>query len=592
MTTSSHRMRRTATVLILLVWSVVAPGAVAQAADGDVAWSVSPCTENGTIDGRIRLEMQVEPGDSVTDHVLVANASTTEQTFVVYGADAFNTPTGGYDLLAAGQPSTDSGSWVTTDQQQITVPALEQTVVALTVNVPEDAAPGDHPAGIVVSRAHPDIDAQGVVVDTRVAVRLSLRVSGELDPALTVQDVRVDYRSSWTPFGGSDATISYTVKNTGNVTVVGQPRLRVTGPFGITLARKDPGPTQEVLPGQSFTVTSVLAGVPPAVIDTAVVDVTMAAAPGPRTELPLASVTSRRTFAAVPWTGLALLVVVALTGYQVVRLRRARRAESEEMWAELAAAAAGGSTAGPAASDGQTDVSAGQGVSADHSDDVPAGQEVETAAGQEVETAAGQEVETAAGQEAETAAGQDAGAAPEARDDDGAPAGNAPVGLVPALLVAGLLGTGLAWFAASVPAQAATDPTDEATLVLTVPAESSDPLPDSSTSTQTDGGTTTTTTVNGGSGPSGGGGTVPGGAVPDLDAEPLDAPDDAPEPTPSATPTGAMTADTLWRRAQGFTPAQWGLVSVSGALLAGAGGLGGWAVWRRRRDLSDPVPLT
>lgn len=534
MTTSSHRMRRVATVLVLLVWSVVAPGAVASADEGDVAWSVSPCTEDGTIDGRVRLEIQADPGATVTDHVLVVNASTTEQTFVVYGADAFNTPTGGYDLLAAGEVSTDSGSWVTTDPPQVTLPALEQAVVAVTVTVPQDAAPGDHPAGIVVSRATPDTDAQGVVVDTRVAVRLSLRVSGELDPALAVQDVRVDYRPSWVPFGEADATISYTVKNTGNVTVVGQPRLRVTGPFGITLASKKPEPTREVLPGQSFTVTSVLAGVPAAVIDTAVVDVTMAEAPGPQTDLPMVSVSSRRTFLAVPWTGLVLLAAAALTVRWGVRYLRARREEAEEIWAELSAAAASGSTAALAAN----------------------------------------------------------GVEPPAEGDAG---NKVPTsGVASVLLVAGLLGTGLVLFAASSPAQAAADPTDQTTVTLSVPAapteQQSPPPDDSTTSTQTNGGTKTTTTVNGGgSSPRGGG--APGAASdPDPESQVLPDEDSTPDPTPSATPTGAArSADVLWRPPQGFTPAQWGLVSVSSALLAGAGGLGGWMLWRRRRG-TDPLP--
>lgn len=577
MTTTFRRTRRAALALILLVWSVLAPGAVALADEGDVAWSVSPCTQDGTVDGRVRLEMQVDPGSTVTDHVLVANASTTEQTFVVYGADAFNTPTGGYDLLAAGKVSTDSGSWVTTDPQEITVPALDRAVVAVTVTVPADAAPGDHPAGIVVSRANPGADGQGVVVDTRVAVRLSLRVSGELDPALSVQGVHVSYHPSWVPFGGADATVSYTVKNTGNVTVVGQPRLRVTGPFGVTLASKKPEPTQEVLPGQSFTVTSTLAGVSPALVDTAVVDVTMAAAPGPQTDLPMASVSSRHTFLAMPWTGLALLVVAALAVRWGVRYRRARREESEEMWAELAAAAAGG--------DAETPVGNAQ---------VPVGPETPVQDG-EGGGSVDDGVETPAGDDAaeELAAEVPAGDATVLpRRTKKAPAG----GAASVLLVAGLLGTGLALVAASSPARAMTDPTDQTTVSLSVPAVPEQQSPDdSTTSTQSNDGTTTTTKVTGGSPSSKGGGTSPGAAS-DVGVEPEAQPDDGstPSPTPSATPTGpAMTADTLWRPPGGFTPAQWGLVSVSGSLVAGAGGLGGWMLWRRRRgeDLSAVAPL-
>ena len=146
---------------------------------------------------------------------------------------------------------------------------------------------------MVVSRAVPKSDAQGVLLYTRVAVRLSVRVAGALAPALTVQDVHVEYTPSLVPFGPSDADLRYTVKNTGNVTVLGEPRVRITGPFGITLATKQAQATREVLPGQSFTVRTALGGVAPALLDTAVVDVKMAAAPGPDTTIPLVSSTAR-----------------------------------------------------------------------------------------------------------------------------------------------------------------------------------------------------------------------------------------------------------------------------------------------------------
>lgn len=346
---------RSAAALVLgfIVW--FAPGAGAALADDTtVAWSVSPAHEDGTLDGRTRLELQVDAGATVADHVTIANASTAEQTFDVYGADAINTADGGYDLLAAATPSTDAGTWITVDQPQVTIPALSTATVAVTVAVPATATPGDHAAGILVSRTNPTPDAGGVVVDSRVAVRVYVRVSGELQPALTVSDVRVHYTPSLVPFAPSNADVSYTVRNTGNVMVLGTPRVRVTGPFGTQLATRDAEQTNEVLPGQSFTVHTVLAGVEPAVVGTAVVDVAMAAAPGPETEIPLVSSTARKAFPAVPWTGLAVLVLVGLGVWWWLRARRIRRQEGEAMWAELVDhAKAGELPPGPAHADGR-----------------------------------------------------------------------------------------------------------------------------------------------------------------------------------------------------------------------------------------------
>ena len=329
--------RRGLRVVVLTV--LVAAGAVivpmsgaAVADDAAAAWSLAPADASGVADGRTRFELQTDPGASVQDHLVISNVSTIERTFSVYGADAFNTVDGGYDLKVAAAAQTDVGAWVTVDTPTVTVPALSDAVVALTVTVPVGEAPGDHPGGIVVSVAAPAAANQSVVVDTRVAVRLNVRVSGELTPALDVRSVAGTYSSSWVPFGAGPAEVTYVVTNTGNVKIVGKPRVRVTGPFGVRLARVSAGATRELLPGQSFTVRTDLASMWPGGVATAVVDVDMAAAPGPETEIPLVSGTARSTFVAVSWSGLVLVALIASAVWLVVRAARRRRREGEELW--------------------------------------------------------------------------------------------------------------------------------------------------------------------------------------------------------------------------------------------------------------------
>ena len=337
----SRRASRVTAVAVLAAVGVLGLPVVqaAVADDATAAWSVSPADAAGTADSRTRLELQADPGASVQDHLVISNASTVERTFSVYGADAFNTGSGGYDLKPAATPAVDVGSWVTVDTPTVTIPALSSAVVALTVAVPAGAAPGDHPGGVAVSPANPTPDAQGVVVDTRVAVRLNVRVSGELTPALTVRGVQASYGSTWMPFGAAPTTLHYDVSNTGNVKIVGKPRVRVTGPFGVRLAQVEADTTREILPGQTITVESVVRGVEPMVLATAVIDVDMAAAPGPDTEIPLVSTSARSTFFAVSWTGLAVIALAAAVVWFVVRGVRRRRREGEELWAAMIAEA-------------------------------------------------------------------------------------------------------------------------------------------------------------------------------------------------------------------------------------------------------------
>ncbi|GAA3794542.1 WxL protein peptidoglycan domain-containing protein [Cellulomonas soli] len=339
-----------AALVVLAALAVVVPATAAGADDGTAAWSITPSDAAGTTDGRTRFELSLAPGEQVEEHLVLANSSTVERTFRVYGADGFNTATGGFDLRPAADTPVGIGAWVTTPDASVTVPALSTRTVAFTVAVPQDAAPGDHAGGLVVSPEQVQVDeATGVVVDTRVAVRLAVRVAGELAPALEVRDVHASYAFDAVPFAASSATVTFEVVNTGNVKVLGVPRLRVTGPFGTRLAHLEPESTREVLPGDSFTVTATLPGVEPAVLATAVVDVTMAAAPGPGTELPGVSSTGRATFVAVPWTGLLLVAVLVVLVVLLVRRVRARRRAAQVLWTEAVAEARREIEAGPPA---------------------------------------------------------------------------------------------------------------------------------------------------------------------------------------------------------------------------------------------------
>jgi len=507
-----HRtVRRLAVLAGVLVLGLLPAQAARAGEDAQVAWSVSPAGADGAVDGRTRIDLTADPGAAIHDQVTVANASTVERTFRVYGADAFNTEGGGYDLQAAATPPTDVGAWVTVETPTVTIPALSAATVRFTVDVPTEATPGDHPGGIVVSLDRPPADG-GVVLDTRVAVRLGVRVAGELAPTLAVRSVDASFGGSWVPFGPAAATVAYEVVNTGNVRIVGLPRVRVTGPFGTRLADLQEPAEREVLPGQSFTVTQTLAGVAPLGLLTAVVDVDSAAVPGSDVEVPLVSSTARGTFLAVPWTGLGVLVLVVAGVVLLVRYRRRRLAEGQELWDALVAEA--------------------------------------------------------------RATGTVPGGAPQI----------GPARAVVTMLVLGVvLGSGVASLV--LPGARPSPPSQTGTLQLSVPPGPSDddttaPTPSAPPSSGGDG----TPPPSGGHGvpPGGPGGQAPGS--PSLPRGPGLGSSSTPDPAPSrsepAAPAddetpgaagGSKTkgADLVWRPATGWTPAQWAMVGVGGAVVAG-----------------------
>ena len=70
-------------------------------------------------------------------------------------------------------------------------------------------------------------------MERRLGIRIRLRVGGALAPALTIDSLHVGYHGSWNPFSKGDATVTYTIHNTGNAIQSAQQAVSVAGPFGL-----------------------------------------------------------------------------------------------------------------------------------------------------------------------------------------------------------------------------------------------------------------------------------------------------------------------------------------------------------------------
>ncbi|MGW0434757.1 WxL protein peptidoglycan domain-containing protein [Micromonospora sp. NPDC003197] len=288
--------------------------------DGGLAWSVQP-SGAGRPAGRDHFVYQLAPGGQTTDHVTVGNRSDRPQTFTVYGTDGFTTTDGAFALLPASQPPVDVGAWIHFDQRTYTVPAGKQLDIPFRLTVPTNVTPGDHAGGVIGSLAQVQVDADGqrVNVDRRIAARVYLRVSGPVQPGVTVETIQTSYANPVNPLGGGDLVVTYRIRNTGNVRVTGTGALTVHGPLGWRLAQTDQLDLPELLPGSTFTVTERIAGVPPVLRLTTTVDL---AASTVDTALPPVVRTS--SIWAPPWLLLAGLAAGGLA-FAVRRWRRRRR---------------------------------------------------------------------------------------------------------------------------------------------------------------------------------------------------------------------------------------------------------------------------
>lgn len=317
------RIAPLALVLLLLGGAPAAAGGAADDTGEDgLSWSVQPA-EDPARPERTSFAYTVDPGAVIQDGMIVRNKGGADLTLRVYAADGVTTASGHTDLQPADVDPTGLGSWVAVEEEDadLVLGPGESVEVGFTVTVPEDAAPGDHPGGIVASLSSAASGADGPVrLDRRLGSRINVRVSGEQRVGLAVDDVRVDREGGWNPLGAAPTTVSYTLANTGNVRTIGYADVTIAGPLDVGAARTLET-VPEILPGAGLERTVALPDSYAWGLLTAEVTVTPESIDGPPGE----AVSAAGSLWAVPWVALvAVALVLALVLTWVVRRRRRR----------------------------------------------------------------------------------------------------------------------------------------------------------------------------------------------------------------------------------------------------------------------------
>ncbi|AWR21981.1 WxL protein peptidoglycan domain-containing protein [Aurantimicrobium photophilum] len=322
----------------LVAFSVLASSVVSDSVSAraeDTAGIAGAPSDGGKIDQtRSRFSYQVEPGQVIQDEYLVSNSGSTAAEVSVYATDAYNLDNGDYALLESNLTPVDVGTWVTfadgSDRMELSLAPGESRSLPFTVNVPADASPGDHAGGMIISSL---TESDQVKLDRRIATRLYLRVKGDVTALMTVSSISADYQPSINPFAGT-MNITFTITNSGNVSLGANAVALVKGLFGIPLSGTVRVDIPEMLPGTSRSMTVPVEGVGqwiflnPSISIIGTID-DDAINPGPLPEaerdVPL--------FVA-PW---ALLIILALAGgiYFFIRWRRKRDHERAQAWLEF-----------------------------------------------------------------------------------------------------------------------------------------------------------------------------------------------------------------------------------------------------------------
>jgi hypothetical protein len=325
--TSRHRaaLDRFARILASLLFfsgaliAIGGLGAGRAAAADNGRWSIFPTTAKGQVTNRGYFQPLLTPGVPLRDSVTVTNETHHKQTFRIYGSDAYNSPSGLYLLKLHGQHMRNVGAWIHLPVTHLTLPPRTFRNIPFTIRPPGNATPGDHAGGIVLEPTRSTLSKTGAVqvhqIDA-VGVRVYARVRGPLTPSLAITSLHINEKKSVGSLfgGGTTATATYTVTNTGNVNLIPTGQLTLNAVLGSS--HKQVTLIPQLLPGGSATISQTFK-VAPSVILRAHLTVT---AP------PNVTTTASATSVNIPW--LLLAVIVALLGglYWWRRRRRQQRA--------------------------------------------------------------------------------------------------------------------------------------------------------------------------------------------------------------------------------------------------------------------------
>lgn len=321
MTLATRLVRALGAVLLLILATALLPSP-AQAADNG-AWSVTPTPANSSSPTpRSYFVLEGAPGATLNDKVRIRNFTRRPLTFSIYGADGYNTEQGGFFALRGlDQPQTDVGAWLKVPVQTVKVAGRTQVDVPITIQIPANATPGDHVGGVVALNGAVEgtTESGGIDVGIKraVAARLYLRVAGPTMPALKVTDVALEHDRGIFPWSGAGkGTVTYTIKNTGNLRLSPSATVALTGLFGRDLASVETGQVVDLLPGATVRLKAKVSGI--GAVDQVTATVSAGTPEGVKAS-------DSTTVWVVPWVVTALVLALLVGGAWWWLHRRAAR---------------------------------------------------------------------------------------------------------------------------------------------------------------------------------------------------------------------------------------------------------------------------
>ncbi len=177
------------------------------------------------------VEETMEPGESRQFTVQVSNLSGADQTYYLNKRDITGVEVGGVPIFAdenSERTGFELSEWIKLDVDKLDIPTDGTANISFTLNVPNNASPGSHFAGIFVSVEPPRLRSTGASVAYEVANIISIRVAGEAVESAQIRQ----FSTNKFIYGSTNIDFLIRIENEGNVLVRPMGPLEINNMFG------------------------------------------------------------------------------------------------------------------------------------------------------------------------------------------------------------------------------------------------------------------------------------------------------------------------------------------------------------------------
>ncbi|MCK5027580.1 MAG: hypothetical protein KAS07_04120, partial [Candidatus Pacebacteria bacterium] len=176
------------------------------------------------------FEDVVDPGDIYSSVVKVKNETNSPQTYYVSVRDVVDMTPGGRPIFAPAGEYAILGiaDWMTVPGEAIEIKAKQTIEISFTIEVPENASPGNHIGGIFIGPKAEKPDEIGTGIGFQLVPIVNMQISGDL-----IEEAKlIGISTNKLIYGKPEVNFTVTVENVGNVAVRPRGPIEIESMFG------------------------------------------------------------------------------------------------------------------------------------------------------------------------------------------------------------------------------------------------------------------------------------------------------------------------------------------------------------------------